>query len=616
MIVAHKKSGKSFEVLKQEGGRVWLKGLDDNKEKDISESTFKKGYAQSTEDTTEDAPVSESTNKESEAPEAKEDTKEALENMEEALGEVPQIAEIDMYFYHDASDSVFKIQKGEPYFMDQLGSDGCESISMAEYQKQIAKEQVVMKQEHTTVEIGNSEVEMTSSQPIQSGWGSIEALGEIQKASDIADNMSVIEKKEIEDTLFNKEAEKQNSMKASRDHKNDDAKPFNPDPFFLRQSMISSYLQCPSKMYYTYEEKFGEDTIFTTTGTAVHGLMEDYHESIKKGKVMTRDEFEESFSVWWVNHGPSDPEWFSTWHKIVMERYDNDERQKYAPQVIGTEIEFNTTIAGVPFSGTIDRVDRIDANTVEIVDYKTNFRLFSKSEVEESVQFKVYSLALKTPEVRQILREQYGDSGEFTTVIATYDMLRMNAKQSICFSDEELGLFEKWLQVIWKKILSGTDRKPKINQYCGFCELRQNCDKYKEFLEAPISPVLISETADPKEIVENRETIQMNAKILKGRLEELDTQLKLLIGESGSIVVGDHEYSMQASRRTSYPTDRAIQIMALNGLGGNLADYMTFSSTAIKKLPPTVAEKIREIGETTYTKPSISKKKHRPKKGE
>ena len=92
------------------------------------------------------------------------------------------------------------------------------------------------------------------------------------------------------------------SMRHNRSKKIRKARPFVPNPYFLRQSMISSYLQCPDKFYDTYENGYSEDTIYTKMGTAIHGVMEDYYTPENTESVP------ELFNKWWANHGPDQPE--------------------------------------------------------------------------------------------------------------------------------------------------------------------------------------------------------------------------------------------------------------------------------------------------------------------
>lgn len=404
------------------------------------------------------------------------------------------------------------------------------------------------------------------------------------------------------------EEEARNSMRASRDAKADSAKPFVPEPFFLRQSMISSYLQCPDKMYDTYENGYKEESIFTRVGTAIHGLMEDFYND------RTID-IDETFDKWWASNSTPEYDWYKDWKKFVA-RYFAKEAKYEKPQVIATELEFRTTINGVPCSGTIDRVDRVDDQTIRLVDYKTNFRAFSDAELQESIQFMKYTSAIQTPELRQMLRDK-GDSGEFSIVICTYEMLRLGYRQTVIFDADEIAIFQKWMKTIWTMILSGTNRQPKLNQYCGYCQKRQRCGLYMETLNAPISSIL-TENTDIEAVVGERERLTMNAKLIKNRLDEIEEQIKAKIMENqGALVIGEYEWGTKSSTRSIYPAQDVFRILAMNGLGNLIPDLVNVSKTSLDRVlkdNKVVMDLIEEKKVATYTKPSLNKKKVKPVK--
>jgi putative RecB family exonuclease len=410
----------------------------------------------------------------------------------------------------------------------------------------------------------------------------------------------------------NEESPKQNSMRANRDAKaSTHVKPFIPEPYFLRQSMISSYLQCPDKMYDSYENGYNEDTIFTKVGTAIHGVMEDYYAAqLTTGAAVAAISTEELFDRWWTEHAISDWDWYEDWRGFVVDYFN---RQTEKPNVIALELEFRTSINGVPFSGTIDRIDRVDDKTIRIVDYKTNFMPFSAGDLEESVQFRSYDLAVRTNEVRELLRKN-GDTGEFDTVLCTYEMLRLGYQQHTTFTRESQTIFADWLKMIWNKILSGVDRSPQLNKYCAFCQKRESCPVYIKVLEDAKQgkPVEIyTEATDHEALDAEREALAHYAKIVKKRQEEIDAQIKMLISQNnGAIVIGGAEYTTKSSTRYNYPTSDVIRILALNGKSDLMGSILNVGTTNMKKtLDKDTLALIEEIKVAQYTAPSLSRKK-------
>jgi len=307
---------------------------------------------------------------------------------------------------------------------------------------------------------------------MQEDDGEIEVLHGYGKPQTIGswDMIGVVSREHGEERAKLIKEQTQNSMRANRDAKSGDIKPFMPNPYFLRQSMVTSYLQCPDKMYDSYENGYNEDTIFTKTGTAIHGVMEDFYND-KEAMKLTGYDLEEHviglFEKWWASHSTPEWDWYRDWKQMTVDYFLRKEGEQ--PDIIAIELEYRVEINGVPVSGTIDRIDRVDANTIKIVDYKTNFRPWSNQELSESIQFQIYTLACME------LKDQLG---EFTKVECTYDMLRLGYEQKTSFNEETLAIFADWLKMMWNKILEGRDRAPQLNKYCSFCQKRQQCSKY------------------------------------------------------------------------------------------------------------------------------------------
>lgn len=389
-----------------------------------------------------------------------------------------------------------------------------------------------------------------------------------------------------------------NSMRANRETA---AIPFKPNPFFLRQSMISSYLQCPDKFYDTYENGYSEDTIFTKTGTAIHGVMEDYYKDPQNANI------DDLFEQWWRSHSTPEWDWYRDW-KVMVNDYFAKQKDKPHPQIIALEFEFQTEVNGIPVSGTIDRIDRIDSKTIRIIDYKTNFMPFSETDLQESTQFRMYSVVLH--KLKHII-------GEFDTVECQYNMLRLGYTQEVTYTDDDLAEYEKWMAMIWGKMLDGADRKPQLNQYCSFCQKRATCDVYLGQLEAPISQIL-TENTDLDVITVERDRLAMVKKMVDNRIKEIDGAIKTTISENkGEIVIGNYIWSANSSTRSAYPTKSVIRILAMHDLIDRLPDMANIGTTnmrAVLKDHPEVLEEITKSAVVSYTAPSISKRKVKPVK--
>ena len=385
------------------------------------------------------------------------------------------------------------------------------------------------------------------------------------------------------------------SMRHNRAKKEVKAKPFVPNPFFLRQSMISSYLQCPDKFYDTYENGYNESSIFTQMGTAIHGVMEDYYEDRENANVT------ELFKKWWAEHGPNEPELYEEWKGLIA-KYFEHLKEMPEPNIIARELEFKTNIDGIPFSGTIDRIDRLDDHTILIVDYKSNQQPYSMTELRGSVQFKSYVLALMTDELHEVL-------GEYDNVVCAYDMLRTGNRQFISYSAEELETFKEWLIIIWSSILSGKNRNPNINKYCGYCQKRHKCQAYDEMLQSPTSMISTGDI-DLDNIAGELVKLKESKKIIEGRVTELEAIIKNeIIKNGGAVTLNGNLWSMNSQKTTTYPVTGIFKIIGEDKVTADaiISALSPLSATAIKKIKElkTYQEEIDKIAEEAFKSPSL-----------
>lgn len=388
------------------------------------------------------------------------------------------------------------------------------------------------------------------------------------------------------------------SMRHNRGKKEGKAKPFIPNPYFLRQSMISSYLQCPDKFYDTYENGYIENTIYTKMGTAIHGVMEDYYTEGNQASVS------ELFNKWWANHGPEQPELFEEW-KGLVDNYFQGLKDLAKPNIIAIELEFKTEIAGIPVSGTIDRIDRINENTVMIVDYKSNQMPYTPEQLRNSTQFKFYSLALMTDKLHEVL-------GDYDNIVCAYDMLRTGKRQYVTYTKEELETFKEWLQIIWSRMLSGKDRTPKINQYCAHCQKRHRCQSYQDMLKSPTS-VVSTDDVNMDKLAEDLDMLKFTKKTIDARISELEAIIKNgIIENGGPKVINNIEWSMRAQRTISYPVHKIIDIIKEDPetLKQVIETLGSMSATGIKKIKSlkSYQDQLDQIAEEAYKAPSLIRK--------
>lgn len=373
---------------------------------------------------------------------------------------------------------------------------------------------------------------------------------------------------------------------------------------WLRQSHIQSYIQCPSKFYETQEDDYKEDTIFTKMGTAIHAMLEH----VAAGRAV-----EEVFNECWEKYGPEAPEHYHTWRKLLPQYIASKNITDVISRTIATELTFQIVLPnGVKISGTMDRVERIDADTIKITDYKTNMVPYTQDQLDTSIQLSMYRLAA------EFMKDQLGP---FDKVILAIDSIRGHGEQVTIRSKQEMLEFMEYLKVIWNKIQSGENRQPNLNQYCAYCQKRHRCALYVDIVGGQYIPPILTITvedlsnADISAIVRGREELRQVAKIIEGRIAELDTQLKFIMdANNGTFVHDGTEYYPLAQRRYSYEPNVIHGILTAHGIADKFVSLVNISNTTMKEVlkdNPEALTKIEESAIVQYTKPSIKTRKVR-----
>ena len=537
---------KQFRIVEEVGDQVKLIEIDEDlrdipgTEKEIKRTTFKRSYGRKK---AEPAPA--------EPAKSTPTTKE-----EDGSGH--------KYWYHPESKSAVVTTTEEQ--AQKVASDGCVEISRAEYEG-IIHQQLQQEMQEDTREAAED---------------SLSPPKESKERKESGRNSTPV-------------APSRATQIEERERALAEAKPFVPNPYSLRQSMVNTYLQCPARFYAIYEEgKEEPKNKFTEMGTAVHAVLEAYY----KGE-FKREDLNQAFDYWWTKYGPND---FKDYQECLdmIRRYF--ERNPDDPDVIAVELDFNVTVNGVPISGTIDRIDRIDEHTIRLVDYKTNQMPFSRDDLEGSIQFKMYNLALME------LKDQLGG---FDRIINTYEMLRLDYAQSIEYTKEELEEFAQWLKVIWTKILSGVDREARPHPYCIHNPVSDKCKE--------LNRKLLSEVEEPadtiEELVEQLEVLKAQEKLVKTRRGEVEALIKEAISQhGGEITIGDRVWTTRSQARTVYPADKVIRILAMHGHADKIPDLVNISTTSLKRTfkdNQEIMNIIESVAETNYTAPSIVSRKRR-----
>jgi putative RecB family exonuclease len=239
-------------------------------------------------------------------------------------------------------------------------------------------------------------------------------------------------------------------------------------------------------------------------------------------------------------------------------------------------------------NGFIDRVDRVDARTVEIVDLKTNRLLFSREELAADLQVAVYAIVAP-------LLYPWADRVELS-----FHMLRHGPTRQVTHrSPAALAAVRDYLRAIGAR----TERGPypaRLNKNCGTCDWREGCETYHAALSK--KPTLVNVSREDMEALsEERERVAAIAKAAYARKEQLDAALRDAVGDRESLPLGGFVYKVLQFFNTEYRfadlqplfQEAGVDLAPALAIDNNALDALLDRVEADETVPPMVRDLLR-----------------------
>jgi len=217
--------------------------------------------------------------------------------------------------------------------------------------------------------------------------------------------------------------------------------------------------------------------------------------------------------------------------------------------VLAIEKEFRLPVGPFEVLGFIDRVDWIDDETVEVIDYKTNHQLFTRDEVDTSLQMSLYEVAVRRlwPWAKKVK--------------LTFWMLRHGVRQETTRTEEQLADALAYVETLGRQTENATAYPARLNTNCSYCDHRKQCPAYADAL-AGKREFIVEDLADLEGVAREREEVARLAKALYARKEELEDILKAQLKERDELVLGGVRYRMFATTSLDYPLEPTVSLLA------------------------------------------------------
>lgn len=217
--------------------------------------------------------------------------------------------------------------------------------------------------------------------------------------------------------------------------------------------------------------------------------------------------------------------------------------------VLAIEKEFRLPVGPFEVLGFIDRVDWIDDETVEVIDYKTNHQLFTRDEVDTSLQMSLYEVAVRRlwPWAKKVK--------------LTFWMLRHGIRQQTTRTAEQLADALAYVETLGRQTETATEYPARLNTNCSYCDHRKQCPAYAEALKGK-REFIVEDLTDLEGVAREREEVARLAKALYARKEELEDILKAQLKEREELVLGGVRYRMFATTSLDYPLEPTLSLLA------------------------------------------------------
>ena len=320
----------------------------------------------------------------------------------------------------------------------------------------------------------------------------------------------------------------------------------------LSYSRLSRFEQCPLsfKLHYIDKER-AEPGVPLRFGKAVHAALEhlvrEHMEEEREGPLSEARAIElwqEAWTAGELSGVAVFEEGLSILRSFVRRQGHLDHQD-----VLAIERRFELAIGPFTVLGFIDRVDRVDDETVEVIDYKTNRMLFTREEVDTSLQLSLYHLAARQlwPWAKKVR--------------LTFDMLRHDLRMTTERDEAQLDAARAYVETMGRMTEEAHEFPARLNSNCVYCDHRGDCQAYAEALRGERT-VICEDLEDLEGVAREREEVARLAKILYARKRELEGVLKSRLKEQDELVLGGVRYRMFKAATKRYPLARTVAALA------------------------------------------------------
>jgi len=291
----------------------------------------------------------------------------------------------------------------------------------------------------------------------------IETLGE-----ELVNKQTNIKKEEKSQlSIFDFKPSKRPSLDVLSEHS--ESKDFNKNFSF---SQLNSFKTCPLQYKYQYILKIPTTpSAAESFGITIHQTLQKFYVEFLKNKKINQKDLLAIYEKTWIPIGyvslTHQTRMIEEGKKMLINFYKKFHSSGL--KIIALEKLFKIKIANDIFlTGKIDRIDSLNKNEIEIVDYKTGKKP-NERELSKSLQLTIYALAAND---KNLFNKKLGDINLTFYYLQTPEkiILKKNEGDLIKTKDEIMNMVEK---------IRKNDFLANPGKHCNFCSFKIICEAWQ-----------------------------------------------------------------------------------------------------------------------------------------
>jgi ATP-dependent helicase/DNAse subunit B len=252
-----------------------------------------------------------------------------------------------------------------------------------------------------------------------------------------------------------------------------------PSLTYISYSQLQTFDMCPLHYKLQYLLKIpGQAVAPLSFGNSIHAALRDFYQAWLNDTSLSPSNIPSFLEKVWINAGYTskahEKEAFAQ-GKYILEQYLNkhfitDGSQK----PIAIEIPFSFFVSdknlrpnGIKIGGRIDRVDRREDGTIEIIDYKTGTNMPSEKELLTNLQLTLYALAAIS--VKDTIFNKQANEVTLSLHYLEEDKILTTTRTREQLEEAKTQILQKIIEIEQSEFLCNG------NMFCSHCEYKMLC---------------------------------------------------------------------------------------------------------------------------------------------